>query len=83
MIGASFLYMLCAFSFGAYINVGMLVESSFTNMSGFEFGLQDPDDPNRVLPGPTWRHVLGWSNFRFWLLPLEERHWYGGYLVYP
>ncbi len=80
MIGASFLYMLCALSFSAYINVGMLVESSLTNMSGFEFGLQDPDDPNRVLPGPTWRHVLGWSNFRFWLLPLEERHWYGGYL---
>ena len=80
MIGASFLYMLCAFSFSAYINIGMLVESSFTNMSGFEFGLQDQDDPNRVLPGPTWRHVLGWSNFRFWLLPLEEHHWYGGYL---
>jgi len=31
---------------------------------------------------PTWWHILGWSNFRFWLLPLPaaDQHWYGGYL---
>ena len=31
-------------------------------------------------PDPTWQHLLGWSNFRFWLIPPEPYHWYGGYL---
>lgn len=31
-------------------------------------------------PDPTWRHLLAWSNFRFWLIPPDPSHWYGGYL---
>ncbi len=80
MMGAGLLYMACALLFGAYMNVGMWVESAFTNMSDFNFGLRDSASPSRGLPGPTWLHVLGWSNYRFWLYPLQEHHWYGGYL---
>jgi hypothetical protein len=31
--------------------------------------------------GPTLHHLLTWSNYRFWLIPLppESKHWYGGY----
>ena len=80
VIGASVLYMACALLFGGYINLGMWVESVFTNMSDFEFGLRDSTTPVLALHGPTWLHVLSWSNYRFWLFPLQERHWYGGYL---
>ena len=80
MMGAGSLYMACALLFGAYMNLGMWVESAFTNMSNFEFGLRESASPALGLPGPTWLHVLSWSNYRFWLFPVEERHWYGGYL---
>ena len=80
MMGAGLLYMACALLFGAYMNLGMWVESAFTNMSNFEFGLRGSVSPELGLPGPTWLHVLSWSNYRFWLFPVEERHWYGGYL---
>ncbi len=80
MMGAGLLYMACALLFGAYMNLGMWVESAFTNMSNFEFGLRESASPALGLPGPTLLHVLSWSNYRFWLFPVEERHWYGGYL---
>ncbi len=80
MVAASLLYMVCGLLFSAYMNVGMWVESAFTNMSDFDFGLTDPDVSWQRLPGPTWHHVLVWSNYRFWLVPLTELHWYGGYL---
>ena len=80
MIGAALLYMACALLFGAYMNVGMWVESAFTNMNAFDFGLKDSASPAQALPGPTWRHLLVWSNYRFWLLPPQDHHWYGGYL---
>ena len=59
--------------FGAYMNVGMYFERAHTRLHDFAMNLSSS-------PDPTWLHLLGWSNFRFWLIPPEPFHWYGGYL---
>ena len=59
--------------FGSYMNVGMYFERASTMMHDFDINLSE-------IPAPTWRHVLGWSNFQFWLIPPKPFHWYGGYL---
>ena len=58
---------------GSYMNVGMYFERAHTRMHDFAMNLSG-------LPDPTWLHLLGWSNYRFWLIPPEPIHWYGGYL---
>ncbi len=65
-------------AFGSYMNVGMWFERGHSLMHDFNpgndlFGLSD-------IPDPTWQHLLGWSNFRFWLVSPKPFHWYGGYL---
>ena len=67
-------------SLGSYMNVGMWLELEHTNMHDFGLGVKTVDTPDQIVPDPSWRHVLGWSNFRFWLMPPEPFHWYGGYL---
>jgi len=60
--------------FGAFLTLPMWVERGSTGLrGGYLLG---------GIPGPTWRHVLAWSNYRFWLFPFPagEFHWYGGYL---
>ena len=60
--------------FGAFLTLGMWLERGDTGLKlGFHL---------TGVPGPTWHHVLVWSNFRVWLLPMpsEGFHWYGGYL---
>lgn len=54
--------------------VPMMVEQASTRLS---LGWSLASDV-----GPTLSHLLGWSNYRFWLLPIppELQHWYGGYL---
>ena len=59
--------------FGAYMNVGMYLERAHTGMHDLRLDLSS-------VPDPTWRHLLGWSNLRFWLIPPDPYHWYGGYL---
>ena len=73
VLGAGLLLFALGIVFGSYINVGMYFESGYTRMHDFAMDLSSP-------PDPTWRHLLGWSNFRFWLIPPEPYHWYGGYL---
>ena len=60
-------------AFGSYMNVGMWFERAYTMIHGLSMDMSKG-------PDPTWRHVLGWSNFRFWLIPPEPFHWSGGYL---
>jgi len=57
---------------GAYLTLSMWLEKESTGLYG---GIDYTS-----VPDPTWLHVLSWSNFRFWLLPLSSYHWYGGYL---
>ena len=64
-------------AFGAFLTLPFWLERGSTGLQdhiGFTAGSD--------VPRPTWRHVLVWSNFRFWLLPFAEEdfHWYGGYL---
>ena len=59
--------------FGSYMNVGMYFERAHTRLHDFAMNLSS-------VPDPTWLHLLGWSNFRFWLIPPEPFHWYGGYV---
>ena len=67
--------------FSAYMNAGMYFEIEHTEMADFRLGLKGvADEGMSGVPDPTWRHLLGWSNYRFWLLPPEPYHWYGGYL---
>jgi len=68
--------------FSAYMTLGMWAERDLTNMHALSLGFKSGvDTPDQIVPDPTWRHLLGWSNFRFWLLPPQgEFHWYGGYL---
>lgn len=67
--------------FSAYMNAGMYFELEHTEMADFRLGLKGvADEGMSGVPDPTWRHLLGWSNYRFWLLPPEPYHWYGGYL---
>lgn len=58
----------------APLTLPMMVERAATKLSG-GWSLAGVD-------GPTLHHLLTWSNYRFWLVPLppESRHWYGGYL---
>jgi hypothetical protein len=60
--------------FGAYLTLPMWLDRGLTGLAG---GV----DLSGV-PDPSWHHLLVWSNYRFWLLPLPEsaRHWHGGYL---
>jgi hypothetical protein len=60
--------------FGSYLTLPMILEKGVT---GLHVGyLLDK------VPDPVWTQVLGWSNFRFNLLPLatQDFHWYGGYI---
>ena len=70
---AGILLFVLGIGFGAYMNVGMYLERMYTKMHDFSFSLSS-------VPDPTWRHLLGWSNFRFYLIPPDPFHWYGGYL---
>lgn len=73
IVGASFLLFLLGTVFSSYMNAGMFFERVHTRLHEFSVDLS-------ILPDPTWRHLLGWSNFRFWLIPPHPYHWYGGYL---
>jgi hypothetical protein len=76
ILGYSLALLMGGLIFGGYLTLPLLLERGHTGLySHIGFG-------GESIPGPTWRHVLVWSNFRFWLLPFseEEFHWYGGYL---
>ena len=73
ILKAGILLFLLSIVFGSYMNVGMYFERASTMMHDFDIELSE-------IPTPTWRHVLGWSNFQFWLIPPKPFHWYGGYL---
>ena len=79
---AGVLLLVLGVSFSAYMNVGMWFEREHTDMHDFRAGFKEPTEQVGMAsqPDPTWRHLLGWSNHRFWLIPLEPFHWYGGYL---
>ncbi len=73
VLRAGLLLFVLGIAFGSYMNVGMYFERGHTRDARLRHGpVERPD--------PTWRHLLGWSNFRFWLIPPEPYHWYGGYL---
>ena len=59
--------------FSSYMTAGMFFELAYTKLHEFSTDLSG-------VPDPTWRHLLGWSNYRFWSLPPQPFHWYGGYL---
>lgn len=61
--------------FGGYLTLPMWVERGHT---GLHSSLVDLSS----VPVPTWRHVLSWSNYRFWALPPSDINvnWYGGYV---
>ena len=73
IVQASILFFFLSSVLGSYMNVGMYVERASTMMHDLDIRLSE-------ISVPTWRHVLGWSNFRFWLIPPKPFHWYGGYL---
>ena len=79
---AGVLLLILGVVFSAYMNVGMWFEREHTDMHDFRAGFKDPTEQVGMTsqPDPTWRHLLGWSNYRFWLIPPEPFHWYGGYL---
>ena len=79
---AGVLLMVLSVAFSAYMNIGMWFEREHTNMHNFRFGLKGTTEQVGMAsqPDPTWRHLLGWSNHRFWLIPPDPPHWYGGYL---
>ena len=60
-------------AFGSYMNVGMYFERAHTRMHDFAISLSS-------VPDPSWLHLLSWSNYRFWLVPPDATHWYGGYM---
>ena len=73
ILRAGLLLFALATAFGSYMNVGLYFERGYTGMHDFAMDLSSVSDP-------TWQHLLGWSNMRFWLIPPEPYHWYGGYL---
>ena len=73
IVGAGFLLFLLGAVFASYMNAGMFFERGPTKLHEFSLDLSG-------VPDPTWRHLLGWSNLRFWLLLPQPYHWYGGYL---
>ena len=79
---AGVLLLVLGVAFSAYMNVGLWFEREHTDMHNFRFGLKGTSEQVGMssFPDPTWRHLLGWSNYRFWLIPPESFHWYGGYL---
>ena len=74
IVGAGFVLFLLGAVFSSYLNAAMFFERAYTKLHEFNVNLSS-------VPDPTWRHLLGWSNYRFWLIPPSEPfHWYGGYL---
>ena len=73
IVGAGILLFILGAVFSSYMNAGMFFERAYTKLHEFNVELSS-------VPDPTWRHLLGWSNLRFWLLPPQPYHWYGGYL---
>ncbi len=73
ILGAGLLLFGLGIAFGSYMNVGLYFERAYTGMHDFAMDLSSVSDP-------TWQHLLGWSNMRFWLIPPQPYHWYGGYL---
>ena len=73
ILRAGLLLFLLGAAFGSYMNAGMYFERAHTRIHEFSVNMSG-------VPDPTWRHLLGWSNFRFWLIPPEPYHWYGGYM---
>ena len=74
ILHSGLLLFLIGATFGSYMNAGIYLERGHTRMHEFSIDLSG-------VPDPTWQHLLGWSNFRFWLIPPSEPvHWYGGYL---
>jgi hypothetical protein len=57
---------------GAFLTLGIWTEREGTHLAA---GLH-----MSAIPDPTVGQVLGWSNFRFFLLPPDPFHWYGGYV---
>jgi len=65
----------------SYMTLGMWAERVYTNMHSMHFGLKtDLGTADQIVPDPSWQHLFVWSNYRFWLLYIEDFHWYGGYL---
>lgn len=78
---AGVLCVVLGIAFSAYMNIGMYFELDHTEMRDFRLGLRGAGDQGLSgVPDPTWRHLLSWSNHRFWLIPPEPFNWYGGYL---
>ena len=73
VLRAGFLLFALGIVLGSYMNVGMYFERVHTRMHDFAMNLSG-------LPDPSWLHLLSWSNYRFWLVPPDHLHWYGGYL---
>lgn len=73
VLSAAVLLFALGIAFSSYLNVGMYFERGYNRMQDLGMDLSSA-------PDPTWQHLLGWSNFRFWLIPPEPFHWYGGYL---
>ena len=82
ILRAGVLLLILSVSLSAYMNIGMWFEREHTNMHNFRFGLKGASEQVGMAsqPDPTWRHLLAWSNHRFWLIPPDPPHWYGGYL---
>ena len=61
--------------FGGYLTLPMWLEREHTGLHSSLVNLSS-------IPVPTWRHVLAWSNYRFWVLPPPDLdvNWYGGYV---
>ena len=79
-IGYGALLMGCGLVLSAYLLLGMWVERGHSGLSGMEFGLAlGGKGAGAGVPDPSWRHVLIWSNYRFWLFAAPD-NWYGGYL---
>ena len=65
----------------SYMTIGMWAERIYTNTHSMHFGLKtNIEAVDQVVPDPSWQHLFVWSNYRFWLLYMENFHWYGGYL---
>ena len=78
--GYSALLLSCGLVLSAYLLLGMWVERGSTGLAGMEFGWAlGAKAASAEVPDPTWRHLLIWSNYRFWLFAPPD-HWYGGYL---
>jgi hypothetical protein len=77
---ASALLLGCGLVLSAYLVFGMWVERGHTGLGEMEFGLAlGGKSAGEGVPDPTWRHLLVWSNYRFWLFAAPD-NWYGGYL---